>query len=197
MISLTKEQKSILFGIILGDGYLQKTGKKNARLRLEHGAKQKEYLLWKVEKLKKLFQGKAKYLERIHPITKREYSYWRHQSQSTPYLGKLRKIFYPDGNKRIPEDVEKYLTPLALAVWYMDDGYYYSRDRCSYLYLGNITKKEAEIVHQVLGEKFHLLSRVKQKKKGYTIYFPPEETKKLKFLIKGHTINQFNYKFPS
>lgn len=197
MIFLFREQKSILFGIILGDGYLQKTGKKNARLRLEHGGNQKEYLLWKVKKLGKLFQGKPKYLERIHPISKRKYSYWRHQSQSLPYLGKLRNIFYPDGKKKIPEDLEKYLTPVTLAVWYMDDGYYYLRDNCSYLYLGNVTQKKAEIVAQVLFKKFSIIARVKQKKKGYAIYFPPKETQKLKKIIKGHIIHQFNYKLPS
>jgi len=197
MISLSRKQKSILFGTILGDGYLQKTGKKNARLRLEHGSKQKDYLLWKVDKLKNIFQGKPKYLERIHPITKRKYCYWRYQSQSTPYLGKLRKLFYPDGKKRIPEKLEKYLIPTTLAVWYMDDGYYYLRDRCSYLYLGNVTQKEAEIVSQVLLKKFRLLARVKKKKKGYAIYFPPKEVKKLKTLIKGQIISYFNYKLPS
>ena len=197
MISLSREQKSILFGIILGDGYLQKTGKKNARLRLEHGEQQKEYLLWKVRKLGKFFQGKAKYLERIHPITKKKYCYWRHQSQSTPYLGKLRKIFYPEGKKKIPEKLEKYLTPLTLTVWYMDDGYYYLRDRCSYLYLGNVSEKEAKIVTRVLSEKFVIAARVKQKKKGYAIYFSPEETQKLKNLIKGHMLSQFKYKLPS
>ena len=197
MISLSKEQKSILFGIILGDGYLQKTGKKNARLRLEHGGKQKEYLLWKVRKFGKLFQGKAKYLERIHPISKRRYSYWRHQSQSTPYLGKLRNIFYPDGKKKIPEDLEKYLTPVTLTVWFMDDGYYYLRDRCSYLYLGNVSQEEAEIVAQTLLKKFNIVTRVKQKKKGYAIYFSPKETQKLKNLIKGYILHQFNYKLPS
>jgi len=197
MISLSREQKSILFGIILGDGYLQKTGKKNARLRLEHGERQKEYLLWKVRKLGKFFQGKAKYLERIHPITKKKYCYWRHQSQSTPYLGKLRKIFCPEGKKKIPEKLEKYLTPLTLTVWYMDDGYYYLRDRCSYLYLGNVSEKEAKIVTRVLSEKFIIAARVKQKKKGYAIYFSPEETQKLKNLIKGHMLSQFKYKLPS
>jgi len=197
MISLTNEQKSILFGIILGDGYLQKTGEKNARLRLEHGGSQKEYLLWKVKKLGKLFQGNSKYLERIHPISKRKYSYWRHQSQSTPYLGKLRKIFYPDGKKKIPEDLDKYLTPIMLAVWYMDDGYYYLRDRCSYLYLGNVSPKEAEIVAKVLLEKFNIKTRVKQKKKGYAIYFSPQETKELKNIIKDHILPQLNYKIPS
>lgn len=197
MISLNKEQKSILFGTILGDGYLQSTGKKNARLRLEHGGKQKEYLLWKVKKLEKLFQGKAKYLERVHPISKEKYNYWRHQSQSMPYLGKLRNIFYPDGKKKIPKDLEKYLTPLMLAVWYMDDGYYYLRDNCSYLYLGNVSEQEAETVTRVLFKKFNITARVKQKKKGYAIYFSPQETQKLKNLIKSHILYQFNYKLPS
>jgi hypothetical protein len=197
MITLSQDQKSILIGTILGDAYLQKTGEKNSRLRLEHGYKQKEYLFWKVKKLDYFFQGKPKYLERIHPISKKKYCYWRHQSQSTPIFGKLRKIFYPEGKKEIPEDLEKYLTPLMFAVWYMDDGYYYQRDDCSYLYLGNVSIKEAEIVYSALLEKFGILTRVLKKKKGYAIYFSPQETKKLKKLIKSYTLPQFDYKFSS
>src|SRR3990167_10219321 len=44
---MTNKQKSVILGSILGDGFLQQTGKNNARLRLEHGLKQKEYLIWK------------------------------------------------------------------------------------------------------------------------------------------------------
>lgn len=197
MISLSKEQKSVLLGTILGDGFLQKTGKKNARLRLEHGYKQKEYLLWKVKILQVLFQGKPKYLERIHPKTKKKYKYWRHQSQSTPYLGKLRNVFYPEGNKIIPEELEKYLNPLTIAVWYMDDGYYYKRDKCSFLYLGNVSEKQANFVSQALLGKFKIKTKVKKKKKGYAIYFSPSETKKLKKLIKDYILDCFNYKLPS
>jgi hypothetical protein len=197
MISLSREQKFILFGVILGDGFLQKTGKKNARLRLEHGEKQKEYLLWKVRKLEKLFQGKVKSIERIHPVSKKKCCYFRHQSQSTPYLGKLRRIFYPDGKKQIPENLGKFLTPLSLAVWYMDDGYYYKRDNCSYLYLGNVTIKEAEIVVQAFQEKFNILGKAKKKKKGYAIYFSPTETKKMKNILKDYILPYFNYKLPS
>lgn len=196
MIFLTKEQKAILFGTILGDGYLQKTGERNARLRLEHGEKQKKYLLWKVEKLKPLFQGKPKYLERIHPITKRKYRYWRHQSQSTPYLGKLRRIFYPEGKKRIPQNLEKYLNPLTLAVWYMDDGYYYFKDKNSYLYLGNVTEEEGKVVVNSLQKKFNILGRLKKKKKGYAVYFPVTETRKLKEVIKEYILPEFSYKLP-
>jgi len=194
---LTQKQKSILYGTILGDAYLQKTGKKNARIRLEHGKAQKDFLFWKVEMLSPLFQGKPKYLERINPITKKQYCYWRHQSQTMPYLGKLRRIFYPDGKKHIPKDLDKYITATALAVWYMDDGYYYGRDKCSYLYLGNVSLEEAETVFHLLKEKFDILTIVKQKKKGYALYFPPDQTRKLKKLIKRYTIPLFDYKFPS
>jgi len=194
---ITKKQKSILYGTILGDAYLRKTGKQNAFIRLEHGKKQKDFLFWKVEMLKPLFQGKPKYLERMHPITKKTYCYWRHRSQTMPYLGKLRRIFYPQGKKRIPNNLSEFLTPLALAVWYMDDGYYYQRDKCSYLYLGNVSLEEAEVVHQTLKDKFNLITRVKKKKKGYAIYFSPDQVKRLRFVIKRHTISLFDYKFPS
>ena len=34
--TMTKKQKEILTGMVLGDCYIQKTGKKNARIRMEH-----------------------------------------------------------------------------------------------------------------------------------------------------------------
>lgn len=197
MISLSKEQKSILIGTILGDGYLQKTGKRNARLRLEHGYRQKHYLLWKVKKLGNLFQGRPKYLERIHPKTKKKYRYYRHQSQSTPYLGKLRKVFYPQGKKVIPQEIEGLMDPLMLAVWYMDDGYYYLRDRCSYLYLGNVKEDDAKIAQKAIVKKFKIEPSIKKKKNGYALYFSPGETLKLAKLIKPYVLKEFLYKLPS
>ncbi len=194
---LNQEQKSVLYGVILGDGYLQKTGDKNARLRLEHGYRQKEFLLWKIKMLAPIFQGKPKYIKRIHPQTQRTYRYWRIQSQAMPYLGKMRKIFYPNSKKQIPTILAKYLKPITLAVWYMDDGYYYKRDKCSYLYLGNVSQNEAEITRKALKDNFNLLSRVKSKKKGYAIYFSPEQTKNLHNVIRQHVIPLFDYKFSS
>jgi len=198
MIKLSLTQKQILYGTILGDGYLQKTGEKNARLRLEHGEKQKEYLFWKANKFKKLFQGKPTYIERIHPKTKKKYKYWRYQSQSTPYLGKLRKIFYPQGKKRVPKNLNDYLSPLMLAVWYMDDGYFSPRDKSSYLYLGRVTREEAEDVSRAIIDSFNLSNTILDKKeKGYVIYFSPKTVINLRKLIKKFMLPLFDYKFPS
>lgn len=182
--------------MILGDAYLQKTGKKNARLRLEQGARQKDYLFWKINKFPKLFQGKPKYLERKHPLSGQIYKYWRHQSNSTPELGKWCSVFYPNGKKHIPENLKDLLTDfLSLAVWYMDDGYYYGRDMVSYLYLGRIDKKEAETAKIIFEKNFEIFPKILDKKqKGFALYFSPSETIKFHKKIKVFILPLFDYK---
>ena len=185
-ISLTRNQKAILVGTLLGDGYLQKTGEKNARLRLEHGGKQKDYVLWKMHAFPRLFQGKPNQLHRVHPKTLKTYEYWRAQSSSSPVLGVWRKLFYPSGKKRIPENLAEILTePLALAVWYMDDGYYNPKDKNSFLYLGRVSRKEAECAQDTLIKNFELSARIYDKKeKGFALYLATVEPKKLHVLTK-------------
>ena len=182
--------------MILGDGYIQKTGEKNARLRLEHSAKQKDYIIWKTQQFPGLFQGEPKFLKRIHPNGK-VYEYYRHQSNSTPFLGKLRKVFYREGKKEIPENLGEFLSPLTLAVWYMDDGYYYARDKCAYLYLGRVSRREAEIVKETLYSKFRIRTKILNKKeKGFVVYFPPWQMKKIATLIGKHIHKTLRKKIP-
>ena len=195
-VKFNKDQLAILIGLILGDAFLQKTGSRNARLRLEHSYRQKEYLFWKISKFPKLFQGEPKYLERKHPISGKVYRYWRHQSNSTPALGKWHSLFYSAGKKIIPKNLLSLLNnPLSLAVWYMDDCYYYRRDKVSYLYLGRVNKNEAVVVKNALESSFGLVSKVLDKKnKGFVIYFPPQETLKLHQAIRVFVPPFFQYK---
>ena len=187
---LTRNQEAILAGSVLGDAFLQKTGARNARLRFEHGAKQKEYLLWKVKALTRLFQGKPTHLSRVHPKTKATYEYWRAQSNATPELGKWRTIFYPKGKKLIPASIAEFIKePLALAVWYMDDGYYYLKDKNSFLYLGRVSSEEAEYAREALVRNFGLSPRVYDKKqKGFALYFGVAETKKLHKVVQPYML---------
>lgn len=197
-MNLSKKQKSALIGMILGDGYLQKTGEKNSRLRLEHSLKQEEYLLWKVSLLPELFQGKPEILQRVHPITKKTYSYIRHQSNSSPELGKLQKLFYPDGRKKIPENLSGLIrSDISLAIWYLDDGYYYQKDNSMYLYLGKVSKKEAQIASKAILEKFGIQNSILDKKnKGFVLYFSPKEIPKLKLIVEKYIMPSMAYKLP-
>lgn len=185
-----------MVGTLLGDACLQKTGQKNARLRLEQGVKQKDYLFWKVSRFPKVFLGKPKYLERLNPKSGKIYGYWRIQSNSTPFFGKWRRIFYPNGQKVIPSNLKDFLKhPLALAVWYMDDGYFYQRDKVSYLYLGRTSRQEAEVAQVALADNFALSSLIKDKhQKGFALYFSPQSTKELSRLIRPFIVSGLMYK---
>ncbi len=184
--------------MVLGDGYLQVTGEKNARLRLEHQAPHKEYLKWKASILPNLFQGKPKLFERIHPLTKKTYYYARFQSNTSPILGKLRKIFYPEGKKKIPEGLTKFLRDdIAFAIWFYDDGCYYQRDKCSYLYLGKVSRAEAKIAQKAILKKFDLQSSVLDKKnKGFALYFSKIESEKIKKIVEKYRVPVMAYKIP-
>lgn len=195
---LNKIQKAALIGMILGDGYLQKTGSKNARLRLEHRGDHREYLLWKVHWLPQLFQGAVRHLDRIHPLTKRTYHYIRHQSNSSPLLGKLRRIFYPSGKKHIPKNLEDFLiSEIALAIWYFDDGYYSRRDNSIYLYLGRVSREETETAREAIRKRFGIDSKILDKrKKGFVLYFSPTKVPLFISKIASYRIPVMLYKFP-
>lgn len=182
--------------MVLGDAYLQKTGELNARLRLEQQADHAEYLIWKAHLLPQLFQGKPTFLKRVHPQTHREYSYVRQQSNASPHLGRIRKIFYPDGKKKIPESLPKWLkSDIGFAIWFYDDGYYFKRDRAFYLYLGTVSPEEADIAHGTLEKNFSLKNTIlNKKKKGFAIYFPASEREKIVHILLKYLVPVMGYK---
>ena len=193
-MKLTERQTAIIVGTVLGDGFLQKTGSKNARLRLEHSDKQKDYLLWKGAQLSRLFQGKPTFLSRTHPKSGETYSYARWQSNASPEIGVWQRYFYPEGKKIIPADIGENLLPLALSVWYMDDGYL-SPDKSSFIYLGKVSKNEADILRDAIAKNFSIEAKVYDKKnKGFALYFPVEETRKLHALLRAFIHSSMSYK---
>ena len=185
--------------MILGDAYLQKTGKTNARIRLEHSEKQKDYLLWKGLQFPEFFQGKPTRLIRFNPIFKKEYSYLRWQSNASPEIGKFHQKFYQNGRKIIPQELLRLLnSSLSLAVWFMDDGYFYHRDKIAYIYIPKYSLEERERLLKMLKDNFSLEAKIKIKKRGnLVLVFSVEETKKLILLIKPFIIPSMQYKLPS
>lgn len=191
-----KQQQAVVIGSLLGDSFLQKTGKNNARLRLEHSLKQKEYLLWKCKILSNFFQNKPVILERKNSVFGKTYQYIRNQSYSGLELGKLHKLFYKDNVKVIPNNISKLMTdPLSIAVWFMDDGYYYQRDKIAYIYLPKYDAESITNLLDVLKNNFNLVPVLRIKKRGeYVFTFSVEQTQNLMKLIKPFIIASMQYK---
>lgn len=199
-MKISVRQKRILFGMILGDAYLQKTGAKNARLRVEHSQKQECYINWKYEQLIDLFQRKPKQIARIHPLSKKKYHYLRLQSHASPYLGKLRRAFYNDqGARKIGDNLGKFLkSRLTLAVWFMDDGYYYKRDKSAHIYLPFLSQGDFIKLLDVLEKNYSLQPKYycRPDKKGCQLNFTGKQKDLLFKLIRPYILECFNYKLP-
>lgn len=116
--SLTKKQKEIVIGCILGDGYLRLLpGRKDAFLEINHSYKAKDYVDWKYKQLKNIVLSKPKIRKQNKDEDKLAYRFF---TQEHPDLTKLWKEFYKDNKKTVPKNF--IITPLELAIWYMDDG---------------------------------------------------------------------------
>ncbi len=123
--------KKVLLGTVLGDGFIGgrgTTGK--GKLILTQGARQFEYLLWKMQLLAPLvgdFYVKISMSSGGRPIV-------HAVSKKIRPLYHFHRDFYSFENetwkKKIRLNVLRRLSPLSLACWYMDDGSLYaSRDR--------------------------------------------------------------------
>ena len=140
-------------------------------------------------------------MQRIHPTTQKTYSYVRWQSNADRELGQWREHFYPQSNignagkKQIPADLATYLDPLVLAVWHMDDGHYSVAQKHSFIYLGRVSRREADIAAEAIRHSCRVSPRVyDKKKKGFALFFSVAETQLLHSVIRPHMHKDLFYK---
>ncbi|MBV8179191.1 MAG: recombinase RecA [Mycobacterium sp.] len=119
---LSDQQFQVVLGSLMGDGNLSpnRRDRNGVRFRLGHGAKQVEYLRWKTA-----LMGNIR-----HAL--RENTKGASFVDFTPLaeLAELqRAVYLGDGKKFFSEEYLKALTPLALAIWYMDDGSFTLRSK--------------------------------------------------------------------
>jgi len=118
---------SVLLGSVLGDAHLTtRANNGNSALTESHALNQKAYLEWKVREW-----GPWVSTFRSRPPQKPTHQEaWTMYVHAGSVMGYWRERFYdqwepqPSGRrpKRFPSEVVPLVTPLALAVWYMDDG---------------------------------------------------------------------------
>lgn len=120
---LSEPQWQVILGSLMGDGALSPPVRKDAasaRFRLGHGAKQAEYLAWKVSLL-----GNIR-----HSLTTDTKGAVFADFTPLAELDELRRAVYlGDGKKHFSWEYLKALSPLAFAIWYLDDGSFVLRSK--------------------------------------------------------------------
>jgi len=122
-------QLDVIIGSLLGDGRLECRSKGirvfpiTARLRIQHGDKQKDYVFWKYQILKSFVsKGPRKIMVWYDRKRNKKHYSWYFHTRSSEKFGLLHQYFYRDGVKILPENISKLITPRVLAIWFMDDG---------------------------------------------------------------------------
>ena len=128
---LSKVAREIVLGCLLGDGCVRKpnaTAKsginyyRHYKFQIRHSPTQKEYVNWLYSHLKPLCHSEPKEYRYLNKRLNKYYSCIDLITRTNSFFTRLRKLYYPTGKKEIKRKILNQLTPLSLAVWYMDDG---------------------------------------------------------------------------
>lgn len=183
-IQLSKKQEDILLGCVLGDAYITKRG----QFQIEHTVHQKEYLFWKYGQLKTISYGDPSKVVRKDQRHNREYMSYRFWTRQ--FFRKWRERFYRSGVKEIPIDLKK-LSPLSIAIWYMDDGYL-SGKKMMFATEG-FNKRSLYRIQDIFFKKLNVQTNLK--KRG-TLIVGTRESRKLISSIRRYIIPSMSYKIP-
>ena len=183
--SLSGTQRDIVIGSLLGDGSMR--CRANALLEINHSISQRAYVDWKYAELADLVSTPP----RRRSGNGNRVAY-RFVTRSLPELTPYFREFYYSGKKRIPMSVD--LTPLTMAVWFMDDG---SRSRRAvYLNTQQFSREEQHRLLRMLREQWDLTGSLNRDKSYFRIRISVESTKRFREIIDPHMLSELRYKFP-
>jgi len=160
--------------------------KTNALLEINHSFHQRTYVDFKYRRLANLVRT---------PPRKRNGNgsrvAYRFVTRSIPELTPFYRLFYAERTKVIPELV---LTPLTMAVWFMDDG---SRSRSAvYLNTQQFDERSQRRLLLLLQEQWGILGTLNKDKCYKRIRLSVESTRRFVQVIEPHLLPEFGYKLP-
>lgn len=195
---LPSRQFDVIIGSLLGDARLEcrSVGKRSpvsARLRIHQSEKQKEYVFWKYAQLKNLVLKEPRRILVSHDAKRnRDHYSWYFHTKTLEEFGALYHYFYHDKVKILPENIFSFLTPRALAIWFMDDG---SNTKESYtLSTHNFSFQDQERIVEFLKNKFNITATITKDRLKFKLRIGKHEYQKLNTVIEPYIIPSMIYK---
>ena len=203
---LTQRQKEILYGSMMGDAYRMSS----SSVGFKHCQAQKEYVLWKYNEFSNISSEHS--LQKITKIDKRSETTigtYKFYTYANTDVEKCISLFYEIGGKEISKEILDKLSPLSVAVWYMDDGKVdwghrtkikngYNVTPIFVLCTDSFSKDSCENIKKWFIEKYdidtELREQVLSNSIGYRIRIKTQSADKFIALIKSYILPMFNYK---
>jgi recombination protein RecA len=193
---LSDFQWEVLLGGLMGDSSLSLSRNGHtARLRWGHGRKQVEYGEWKASLFTNLSVSRS--------TNSKGAQFW--DVQSLPELIDLRNAVYVNGKKVLSWDYLKRLTPLSLAIWYMDDGTFAIRSKGLQKRTAGGSGRAEICVHAMepttrrrlvdhLSDTWGIRPKLIERAGKAILQFPTDETAKLHALVAPFVHPSMDYK---
>lgn len=203
-----QQQKDLLIGTLLGDGNLQtETNGRNWRYGALHKAEHKEYLDHKYSVLKPLCKNSPMFSEIEDPRTNKVYERWYFNTTVNDSLRHYGNLFYSYDKKtkkwmkNVPKNIRLFLTPRAIAYWYMDDGSvkWLGHSNAMRICTESFSKDEVIRLQSVLSEKFKLETTLMKKTTqgklvGHRIAIDEKNSSTLREIIRPYLVDCMKYK---
>lgn len=181
---MTSEWRQVVLGSLLGDGGVYRRKGNNAFFSENHSLEQAEYLEWKKQILSRKVRVAA--TAPISGVTGDELVGFR---TGNSYLFNE----FMDFRKNPPKALLEEVGPLALAVWFMDDG---SHSKTSFrLHTEGVSKKVQLALRGMLASNFGIKTRLLRYRKYYYIAGDSIAFQKLIELCRPYVHPSMAYKF--
>lgn len=192
-----KEIYSIIFGTLLGDGYAEKRligfGTRICFMQ-EHT--HLTYIIYLHNLLSDLgycntkspvLQTRLGLKGKVRKIAR--FSTWTYTS-----FNWIQELWYVEGRKCVPHNISDYLTPLALAIWIMDDGVKVAKGLK--LCTNSFSYSDCLRLIQALHSNFNLKASIQSAgaKDQYHIYVWKESMENLSNIVSPYIIPDMKYK---
>lgn len=189
MLELSPRQEEILVGTLLGDACLARHGRWH-RLHVKHKIAHRSLAEFKREAFEAFVSMPLHEFDQ--QLNGRGYPCVQFASRTAPVFTKWHESFYQGRRKTVPEDISRYMAPLTLAVWIMDDG---AADFAGLtLQTHSFAVEEVEFLREVLGEKFGLAARIRANRGSSIIYVTAAQMPLLREIVEPHLLEDFSYK---
>jgi len=193
-LKLSPIQKEIIVGKLLGDAHLSCFNTSPAyKLMIQHSLNQKAYVDWLYEHFKDWVLTPPKEKDQI--VRGKLYKKYWFSTFSHVAFRFYGHQFYRDGKKIVPQLISHWLTPLGLAVWFMDDGSIKSKHhRALILNTQCYAEPDLKRLQDVLLKKFGIQTKLRPQKEGKQIYILSDTVEKFVSLIRPFMLPEMEYK---
>jgi recombination protein RecA len=188
-VELSPDQESVLIGTVLGDASLAMHGH-HARLHVKHKAAHRALAEFKREVFSRFTSMP------LHAFDQRlgakRYPCVQFATRTHPVFTAWRRRFYPDRHKQVPDDIADLLTPLAVAVWFMDDG---SADHTGItLQTHSFELSEVQQLQEALSEQFDIGATIRANKRRPILYVGKRELPRFVEVVEPFVLEDLEYK---